>query len=252
MTENLAIECAKLRRSRVLIFGLGLTASIVLFTSMGLMRTGKIDSFMDDPTRNWSMHLIGYVMALSLLAPVQLALLASRAVDPEHLAGGWQLNAVAGTWPGTLLRRKFLVFSGILLLLRVIELGAVLAAPMVLGAPVAPPEVLRSWLLTGLGVCGTSVAMLALLMWLAARFESQLVVLGVGVTGGFLGIWAMLSPPWLSAINPFGYFAVLTPYTFTDSGVAPVQQGWLQWALYLALSGIAFVVLTRRLNSREY
>ncbi|MEJ5929116.1 ABC transporter permease [Corynebacterium sp. H128] len=252
MMENLAIEVAKLRRSRVLLFGLGLTMSIILFTSMNLLQTGKIDSFAADPDQNWSAYLISYLMVLSLLAPIQLALLASRAVDPEHLAGGWRLNAVAGTWPGELLRRKFLVFAAILGLLRAVELAAIVGAPLVLGAPGPATQVWDSWLRSTFGVLGTSAAMLALFMWLAARFESQLVVLGVGVLGGFLGIWGMLSPPWLTMINPFGYFAVLTPYTFTDAGVAPVQQAWLPWALYVLLTAICFFVLTRRLNAREY
>ncbi|AKK09456.1 ABC-2 family transporter protein [Corynebacterium atrinae] len=252
MIENLAIEVAKLRRSHVGIFGIGLTVGIVLFTSMGLFKTGKIDSFVVNPDEQWATYLIGYLLVLSLLAPIQLALLASRAVDPEHLAGGWRLNAVAGTWPGMLLRRKFVIFLFILVLLRVVELGVILGAPFTLGAPGPSAEVWGVWVGTAAGALGTSAAMLAIFMWIAARFESQLVVLGVGVLGGLLGIWGMLSPKWLSMINPFGYFAVITPYTFTDAGVIPVQQAWVPWGLFVVIAAASFVFLTHRLNSREY
>lgn len=252
MMGNLAIEVTKLRRSHVGLFGIGLTVGVVLFTSMGLFKTGKINTFTVNPEEQWAMHLIGYLLVLSLLAPIQLALLASRAVDPEHLAGGWRLNAVAGTWPGTLLRRKFIIFLFILVLLRVVELGVIVGVPFVLGAPGPSTEVWGVWAGTVVGALGTSAAMLAIFMWIAARFESQLVVLGVGVLGGLLGIWGMLSPKWLSMINPFGYFAVITPYTFTDAGVIPIQQAWVPWGLFVVIAAASFVLLTHRLNSREY
>lgn len=79
----------------------------------------------------------------------------------------------------------------------------------------------------------------------------QLVVLGIGVVGGFLGMAALLSPPWLAALNPFGYLAFVVPYRFTESGVVSAHPNWLMWAGYLVVAALAFAFLTRCLDRKE-
>lgn len=245
------VEIAKLRRTKVALLGLALSAGIILFTSMNLFAGGRLEDFRADPHGSWGGHLVGFCMALAFLSPLQLALIASRAADAEHANGGWRLNAVAGTGPGTLIVRKFIVTGVFVVALKIVEFVAVLVLPVVAGAAAPDADMLTTWSVFGLGATGTSCAMLAVMLWLAAATESQIAVLAVGIVGGFLGIAALLSPTWLAAINPFGYFAMLTPFTFAESGIEQVSPHWIAWACYLFVSAAVFTAATRALNRKE-
>lgn len=245
------IELDKLRRTRTVLMGVLLSAGIILFASMNLFAAGQIEIFQGEPTNSWAGYLISYCLALAFLSPLQLSLLASRSADAENVGEGWRLHAVSGIRPGTLLRRKWLLLALIVGALKLMELAIVLLLPTLLGAPAPEASMYSSWITTALGAYGTSLAVLAVMLWLAARIESQLVVLGVGVIGGFLGIAALLSPQWLAAINPFGYFAMITPYSYAESGTVSVDPNWPLWCLYVVLAGIAFYWLTRLLNQKE-
>ena len=244
------VEFAKLKRTKIVLLCLLISTGIVLFANMNLFAGDPIADFQDDPHTQWASHLVGLGMALAFLTPLQLALVASRIVDAEHASGGWRLNAIAGTRPGTLLSRKFGVASLIVVVFTALEFAAALALPVVMGAPAPSGAMLSTWLRFGLGALGTSIALLAVML-LAAVVDSQIVVLGVGIVGGFLGVAALLSPAWLAALNPFGYYAVLLPFGFTESGVAPTQPGWWLWAAYLVLAAAVFIAGSRALDRKE-
>ena len=244
------VEFAKLKRTKIVLLCLLISTGIVLFANMNLFAGDPIADFQDDPHTQWASHLVGLGMALAFLTPLQLALVASRIVDAEHASGGWRLNAIAGTRPGTLLSRKFGVASLIVVVFTALEFAAALALPVVMGAPAPSGAMLSTWLRFGLGALGTSIALLAVML-LAAVVDSQIVVLGVGIVGGFLGVAALLSPAWLAALNPFGYYAVLLPFGFTESGIAPTQPGWWLWAAYLVLAAAVFIAGSRALDRKE-
>ena len=141
--------------------------------------------------------------------------------------------------------------SLIVVVFTALEFAAALALPVALGAPAPSGAMVSTWLRFGLGALGTSIALLAVMLLLAAVVDSQIVVLGVGIVGGFLGVAALLSPAWLAALNPFGYYAVLLPFGFTESGVAPTQPGWWLWAAYLVLAAAVFIAGSRALDRKE-
>lgn len=244
-------EFAKLRRTKTLLLGAVLSAGIALFACMNLFVGGRIEDFVADPSTSWASHLLGISMAQAFLAPLQLALIASRVVDAEHASGGWRLNAIAGTRPGDLVVRKLGVAGLIVIGLKLLEFGVVAGLPILLGAPAPDWAMLGTWIRFALGAAGTSLALLALMLWLAAIVDSQIVVLAVGIVGGFLGIAALLSPGWLAAINPFGSFALLTPFAFTESGVAATPPRWLVWAVHLIVASVLFGVGTQALNRKD-
>ena len=244
-------EIAKLRRTKVVLLGFLLCTGIVLFAGMNLFAGGRIDDFHADPGTNWAGHLVGYCMALAFLSPLQLAVIASRVADTENVGGGWRLNAIAGVPPGTLIMRKFVVVALLVTVLKLVEFAAILSLPVLIGAPNPSSEMLATWTLFGLGALGTSLALLAVMLWLAAVTDSQIVVLAIGVVGGFLGIAALLSPTWLATINPFGYFAMLTPFTFGDAGITPTAPHWFAWGVYLLVAAAVFTAATRMLDRKE-
>lgn len=245
------IEIAKLRRTKVVLLGFLLCVGIVLFAGMNLFAGGRIEDFRADPGTNWAGHIVGFCMALAFLSPLQLAVVASRVADTENVGGGWRLNAIAGVPPGTLIVRKFGVAAVLVAMFKFVEFTTILALPVLAGAPAPGPEMLVTWALFGLGALGTSLALLAVMLWLAAVTDSQIVVLAIGVVGGFLGIAALLSPTWLAAVNPFGYFAMLVPFTFDDSGIAPTAPHWLAWGAYIVVVAAVFAAATRMLNRKE-
>ena len=245
------VEFAKLRRTKIVWLSLLITVGIVLFANMSLFAGDNAAAFRANPETAWAGHLIGFAMALAFLTPLQLALVASRIVDTEHISGGWRLNAIAGSRPGALLVKKYGVAAVVVVVAKVVEFAATVALPVAMGAPAPREDMSEIWLRFGLGVAGTTLALLAVMLLLAALVESQLVVLAVGVVGGFLGIASLLSPPWLAALNPFGYFAVILPFGFTETGVTPTQPSWLLWAGYLVLAAAIFVAGTKAFDRKE-
>lgn len=247
----MTVEIAKLRRTKVVILGVLLSAGIILFAGMYLFAEGRIEVFQDDPHASWAGHLVGFCMALAFLSPLQLSLIASRSVDTEHINGGWLLNAMAGVPPGTLIARKLVVSGVLVAVLKIVETAAVLMLPILAGAPAPDAGMLATWVFFGLGAVGTSVALLAVMLWLAAMTEEQAVVLAIGVVGGFLGIAALLSPTWLAAINPFGYYAMLTPFTFEEEGIEALNPHWFLWVIYMLVAAGTFAVVANVLNRKE-
>ncbi|MFS0144888.1 hypothetical protein ACL1E1_07170, partial [Corynebacterium striatum] len=69
--------------------------------------------------------------------------------------------------------------------------------------------------------------------------------------GGFLGVAGMLSPTAVTLINPFGYYAVLSPFTFRPEGLVSIEPLWIPWALFIAVVTVIFTVLCRTLDSQE-
>ena len=241
-------ELLKLRRTRIVALGTAISLVIVLFACMNLFSGDAAEDFTAEPSNSWSMHLIGYYMILSFLGPTQLALLASRSVDAEHLGSGWRLNALAGIQPGTVVLRKLLVLAPLIVATRCVECAVVVTIPLLLGAP---SPTWSYWIACIVATSGISTAMLAILLWLAAQIESQLVVVGIGVVGGFLGVASLLSPPWLAALNPFGYLAFVIPFRNTESGVTPTDPNWLLWGAYLAAAALCSIHFARSLNRKE-
>lgn len=247
----MSVELLKLRRTHVLLLGGALSLGIVLIASMNIFGADQIEQFTSDPHDSWASHLIGVAIALAFLTPLQAAIIASRTVDTEHANGGWLLNAVAGIRQGTLLRRKLRVVAPLVVALKLVEVGASAAVPAAMGAPLPAGSVATAWVAYGAAAVVTSLAITCIMLVLAAVTDSQIGVLTLGVVGGFLGIASLLSPAWLAAINPFGYFAVVLPYTFADDGIALTQPNWVLWVAYVICLAAAFAVATRHLNRKE-
>ena len=88
-------------------------------------------------------------------------------------------------------------------------------------------------------------------MWLAAVVENQLVGVGVGLIGSFIGVYMLLAPASVARLVPWGYYAVISCARMegaTARYTAPAP-GWV--AGFLVLSAVLFAVATRRLDRIE-
>lgn len=243
------IEYAKLRRLGVGLIALLLAAATVLFASSGLFSTTGRHALTSGDPRFWPGHVIGTTMATALLSPMFLAAFASRVVDVENTGRGWGLYATAGIGPGRQCRAKWLALLPVVTLVQAVVTAGSVAIPVALGAP--PPGDPATLLLASLECLGTSLVLLALHVWLAARNESQVVGIGLGLVGSLVGLLSMLAPPWLAAVTPWGYYALVLPYSYDPTGIVAIAPHHLPWAMFCAAGLAAFALLTRRLDLRD-
>ena len=104
-------EFAKMRHLRI-----GLLVALLPFGVAGLtaFRASASGMFsqLDDPDGfAWKMLFAALGLSVTLIAPLLLAVLASRQVEMEHLGNGWLLSATSGVTPGRLCRAKFLALG---------------------------------------------------------------------------------------------------------------------------------------------
>ena len=95
------------------------------------------------------------------------------------------------------------------------------------------------------------LALCAFHVWLAAVVENQLIGVGVGLIGSFIGVYMLLAPASVARLVPWGYYAVISCARMegaTARYTAPAP-GWV--AGFLVLSAVLFAVATRRLDRIE-
>lgn len=244
------LELLKICRLRLPLLVTGMAVAGVLFNSASMFSASTRASFDRPDAHIWESQLLSLVLGAAMLTPILVALVTSRIVDIEHTSHGWRLFHIAGTPAGALCRTKWLVAAGLLSVAWLVQWGGTLAVPWLLGMK-APPE-WSAWLSFLVGGWGTTMALALLHIVLAARFESQLVGVGLGLVGGFLGVFTLLMPPQFALALPWGYYTVLAPYTFGSDGVVhSVTPMWGPWVLFCAVCLVVFLILTRHFDTLE-
>ncbi|GAB3623811.1 hypothetical protein GCM10027418_18950 [Mariniluteicoccus endophyticus] len=250
----LRVEMLKLRRLRVWLIAGVVSLATVLFSSIQLFDK-EYRAHINDPQRfHWAGILLGYAMIKSMLAPVFAAVVASRVVDVEHQGNGWSRSALSGLRTGGLCGVKLAVLIPLLVAVSLAELLVLYAGSRAAGATTPLPAGPWAWF------AAASVAITVLLvaghLWLAARVDSQLVVLGVGVLGGFIGVFAMLMPPLVARLTPWGQYAAALPFTMTAGadnsyGYAALPIPWATTLAFLLVAGVLVYAGLRHLDHTE-
>ena len=186
---------------------------------------------------------------MCLLAPLLIAVIASRVTEIERAGNGWLLFAASGTTPGQLCRAKFLALG--------VPLAAVcvlwgLCVPMwgaLLGVP-APVPIGRIVAYTA-SVCVISLVILALQLLISLASDNQLLAVGAGMLGVLLSMIGAMAPTWAQYLTPWTYYSLVAPMTFTGSDPVYLDAPF-PGALVLAIAGaVAFTVITTRLDRKE-
>lgn len=254
MITALRVEYAKLRRTRTLTITALMVAAVTAFSSMQLFARDHVARINEPLTAHWAGLLVSHAMTQSMMAPVFLAVLASRIVDPEHQGNGW-LRASINGWPrGQLCLVKVIALAPLLVGATAMEMGSLIALSRLRGATTPVPYTAWGWYAAASII--VSLFLLAGSIWLAARIDSQLVVLGVGVLGGFIGVFSLLMPPWLAPLTPWGYFAVALPFTMKPLGdgaatFVPLDPPLLVIATAMAAASLFLWLALRRLDRHE-
>jgi lantibiotic transport system permease protein len=245
----LANEFAKMSRLRIvpvvalLLFGVaGLTA----FQATG----SGMFSRLDDPDGfAWKMLLSGLSLAVTLISPLLLAVLASRQVEMEHLGNGWLLSATSGVTPGRLCRAKFLALGMFVVAATILQSLILVAFGLLAG--ITSPFPLEHWLGYTASVVVINLAVLAFHILLSARIENQLVCLGVGVAGVFFGTFGPAFPDWLSHLTPWGYFSLATPADYVGMRLVYFDLPYPSILALAAIGGSLFLFITGRFDRQE-
>lgn len=163
------------------------------------MTTVSSSEFADPVTRDWRVPLAGLSLAVPLLSPLLVAVLASRMVEIEHRGNGWLLQQTSGISPGVLCRAKLCVGAVTLAAATATTHTAVWLLGRLLGIGAEPP--LGLWV--GFAVAGwlINLTILGLQLLLSATIDNQLISLGIGVVGTVIASSlpacprALLAPP---------------------------------------------------------
>ncbi|WP_167202684.1 ABC transporter permease [Actinomyces respiraculi] len=252
-TTAVRLEVAKMRRLRLWPLSLALLG-VSLALSLPLSASAR-DDLLNTVTDPWPSQLLLVSMTAALVSPLLVSVLASRLVDVEHTGGGWNLSATMGLTPGRLCRAKLTALAGVLAPVVGLQVAVPVLAGQMLGATWALD--LAPWLTYAVSLFVLDVVACGLYLLLAALVDNQIICVGVGFLGSFISLFALLMPPWLAHVVPWGYWAAITPTAtsgdLSDGTYQVIYQdpSW-PWVIgFLLLAAAIFAVATARLDRIE-
>ena len=236
-----ANEFAKMRHLRI-----GLIVALLLFGVAGFsafLASAAPDGFA------WKMLLDGLGFAVILISPLLLAVLASRQVEMEHLGNGWLLSATSGVTPGRLCRAKFLALGTLVVTATILQSLLLIAFGFLAG--ITAPFPLEHWSGYTASAVVINLVVLAFHLLLSARVENQLVCLGVGVVGVFIGTFGAAFPDWLSYLTPWGYYSLAMPTDYVGMEFVYLDPPYLSILALAVVGGSLFLFITGRFDRQE-
>ncbi|MHA7244533.1 ABC transporter permease [Paeniglutamicibacter antarcticus] len=245
------IEYAKLRRRRLPLIGFVVIGAGLLFSSASLFTATAQASFTDPEAAPWLQLMLNLALTTALTSPLLVAILGSRVVEIEHQGNGWVLARMAGRRRGELCRIKFLALTP--LLVGLVGLQFILQIFIARAAGLTQPLDVGLWAGYAGCVLLVGLALLGLHICLSAWLENQLISLGLGVIGSFIGLFSLFMPPSLAHLLPWGYYAVSTPAAMTGPGqtLTATAPDLVGLAIFLAVFALGFWAATEALNRKD-
>ena len=96
-----------------------------------------------------------------------------------------------------------------------------------------------------------NLVVLAFHLLLSARIENQLVCLGVGVVGVFIGVFGSAFPDWLLYLTPWGYYPLAMPTDFVGMELVYLDLPYLSILALAVVGGSLFLFITGRFDRQE-
>ncbi|GAA4966170.1 hypothetical protein WHI96_20750 [Pseudonocardia tropica] len=242
-------EFAKMRGLRTAPVLTAMVAGVVVLTCRELVSPGFAESVSDPSGTAWDRLLAASALAVRLLSPVGVAVVASRLVDPEHRGRGWLLSHTVGLPGGRLCRAKWLAGGALLTGATVGQSLAVLGVGRLAGVTADVPG--TRWLTWTAAVLTVSLVLLAAHLVLGALVENQLVGIGVGVVGVFVAASAPALPGWAAVLTPWGHYALVTPVRYRDVHLVATDPPLFGTVAMAVVAAAVVVLVTHRLDRRE-
>ena len=188
----------------------------------------------------------------ALLMPLFIAVLASKVAVLEHDAQAYKLLFATRLQPAYLYLGKLfilLIYVAIVTLCHVSTLFFIASVTGVVG---------EKWVLLSvyaLGIFIAGVAVSALQLFLAMRFEKQQVALLFGGVGALLGVSAKFVPLGIAIVLPWQYFGLMTPVTavFKDNKFQELNfpENFYLIMVSIAIVGIILTCTAAKLFERK-
>ncbi|MDO5093936.1 MAG: ABC transporter permease [Propionibacteriaceae bacterium] len=240
-------EFAKMRHLRV-----GLVAVVMVVAVLGLTLLGVVSDPSFDPSvpEAWHALLGGLSLGFPLVAPLLLAVLASRQTDIEHQGNGWLLLASAAVSPGAVCRAKWCALGVVVAMLSVAtNLLTLLFGRVVIG--ISASLSMGHWVGFTACVVVVNLVLLAGHILLAARVENQLAGLGVAVVGTLVGLMSRNLPGTVAHLTPWGYYALAEGASYVDGVLVTSPISYPSLVALAVVGGAAFAVVTSRFDRQE-
>lgn len=240
-------EFAKMRH-----LGVGLVALVMVLAVLGLSLFTLISSPSLDPDSEeaWNALLAGMSLAIPMVSPLLIAVLASRQTDIEHQGNGWLMQAASGLTPGAVCRAKAVALGVVVTVTTVgVSLLALLVGRLLAG--ITAPVPLGHW--AGFTACMlvVNLVLLAVHILISAKLENQLVALGIGVIGTLIAVFAKGLPEVFAHITPWGYYSFAEAADYAGDEIVALPLSYPSIAA-LALFGAAlFLGITARFDRQE-
>lgn len=242
-----ANEFAKMRR-----LGVGLVALLMMLAVLGLSLLTLLTGPGIDPRSGeaWNALLAGMSLAIPMVSPLLLAVLASRQVDIEHQGNGWLLLTTAGLSPGAACRAKT-VALGVVVTTATVggSLLALLAGRLLAG--ITAPVPLGHW--AGFTACMlvVNLVLLALHVLISATLENQLVALGIGMIGTLIAVFATGLPEVVAHVTPWGYYSLAEAADYTGDEIVALPLSYPSFAVLAVLAAALFLLTTALFDRQE-
>lgn len=245
-----ANEFAKMRHLRVSLVATVLVAAVLGLSVFSATSSPEfVTSSQGSSQGSWNVLLGSMSLAVPLISPLLLAVLASRQVEIEHQGNGWLLSQTSGITPGGLCRVKLVALGAIVTVATVLESVLVIGSGLLMG--VAAPVPIGLWLGYTASILATNLVILALHILLSARIDNQLVGLGVGALGTVVAVFASALPAWFAHVIPWGYYALAEAAEYRDGALVALTPPYASIAALGVAGAVVFVFITSVFDRQE-
>ena len=249
MRRAIRLEFRKMRRLRAMpVIGI-LIVAVAGLSGFSLFSGGTRAILNDPGAMPWAGLMATYSLMAAMTSPMLAAVLASRQTDIEHSGTGWTLASGAGYSPGALCRAKLAALS--IVLVPTVTVQSLLVVGIGVVAGIRLPIELGAWLGYTALLFLVDVAFVALHIWLAAVIENQLVSVGIGMLGAFVGVFSFLTSDVFARATPWGYYAMVSFVQQRGDRIAYITPPYAWIVGFLLLVAVAFAAGTSRLDRIE-
>ncbi|UAL31810.1 ABC transporter permease [Nocardioides rotundus] len=225
-------------------------AMVVAVLGLSLFTIVSSPDFDPDSPAAWNGLLAGMSLAIPLVFPLLLAVLASRQTDIEHQGNGWLLQATSGLTPGGVCRAKLITLGIVVAAITAGTSLLVLVAGKLLAGILAPIPFAHWVGFTGCMLV-INLVVLALHILLSAKIDNQLVALGIGVLGSVLAVFSQGLPAAAAHLTPWGYYALARAADYAASGYVAIPLSYPSIAALALVVAVFFLITTGRFDRQE-
>lgn len=215
--KYISLEFFKMKHRKIFLTAFSLVIVEFLWFFVGVKKT--LSPFIPDASQPvWEYLFMCALLLKSLIFPVMIAIIVSRASDMEHKGNTWKLLESCAQTRESIWKAKFLSVFLIITAAQVLELVLVLVFGIYLH--IAEPLPVSTVAIYLFGSLAVNTAILLIQQWVSMTTENQLVPIAIGIAGAFIGLFASFLPSGIRYLLIWGYYTNLSPATM---GGAPAS-----------------------------